>query len=104
MVSCKTVRDKNFIAYSSRLKRLNNYEKSNLIKIIKYLKNYKKNLHLKKKNYRFSQIKNKLLSLGAKKVDYIEIIDLKTLKKPQKNKFNLFFAFYIGKIRFIDNF
>ena len=104
VVSCKTVRDKNFIAYSSRLKRLNNYEKSNLIKIIKYLKNYKKNLHLKKKNYRFSQIKNKLLSLGAKKVDYIEIIDLKTLKKPQKNKFNLFFAFYIGKVRFIDNF
>ena len=104
VVSCRTVRDKNFIAYSSRLKRLNNYEKSNLIKIIKYLKNYKKNLNLKKKNYRFSQIKNKLLSLGAKKVDYIEIIDLKTLKKPQKNKFNLFFAFYIGKIRFIDNF
>ena len=79
VVSCKTVRDKNFIAYSSRLKRLNNYEKSNLIKIIKYLKNYKKNLNLKKKNYRFSQIKNKLLSLGAKKVDYIEIIDLKRL-------------------------
>jgi len=26
------------------------------------------------------------------------------LKKPKKNKFNLFFAFYIGKIRFIDNF
>ena len=33
VVSCKTVRDKNFIAYSSRLKRLNNYEKSNIIKI-----------------------------------------------------------------------
>ena len=34
----------------------------------------------------------------------IESSDLKTLKKPKKNKFNLFFAFYIGKIRFIDNF
>ena len=33
----KTVRDKNFIAYSSRLKRLKNYEKNNLIKIIKFL-------------------------------------------------------------------
>ena len=42
--------------------------------------------------------------MGAKKVDYVEIINLKTLKKSKKNKFNLFFAIYIGKIRFIDNF
>ena len=104
VVSCKTVRDKNFIAYSSRLKRLKNYEKTSLIKIIKFLRIYKKNLNSKKINYNFSQIKNKLLSLGVRKIDYIEIVDLKTLKKPKKNKFNLFFAFYIGKIRFIDNF
>ena len=104
VLSCKTIRDKNFIAYSSRLKKLKDYEKINLIKIIKFLKIYKKNLNLKKVNYNFFQIKNKLLSLGAKKVDYIEMLDLKTLKKPKKNKFNLFFAFYIGKVRFIDNF
>ena len=104
VVPCKTVRDKNFIAYSSRLKRLKNYEKTDLARIIKFLKNYKKNLNSKKINYNFSQIKNKLLFLGAKKVEYIEIVDLKTLKKPKKNKFNLFFAFYIGKVRFIDNF
>ena len=44
--------------------------------------------------------------LGAKKVDYVELIDLKTLEKPKKNKikFNLFFAFYIGQVRIIDNF
>ena len=104
VLSCKTIRDKNFIAYSSRLKKLKDYEKINLIKIIKFLKIYKKNLNLKKINYNFFQIKNKLLSLGAKKVDYVEMLDLKTLKKPKKNKFNLFFAFYIGKVRFIDNF
>ena len=53
-----------------------------------------------------NQIKKILLSAGVKKVDYIEILDLKTLKRPKKNKtkFNLFFAFYIGKVRFIDNF
>ena len=103
IISCKTIRDKNFIAYSSRLKKLKNYEKINLIKIIKVLKNYKKNLISKKTKHTFPKIKNKLLSAGAKKVDYVEIIDLKTLKKPKKNKFNLFFAFYIGKVRFIDN-
>ena len=102
--SFKTVRDKNFIAYSSRLKRLKNYEKNNLIKIIKFLENYKRDLVSKKINYNFSQIKNKLLFLGARKVDYVEVLDLKTLKKPKKNRFNLFFAFYVGKIRFIDNF
>ena len=104
IVPCKTIRDKNFIAYSSRLKKLKNYEKNNLIKIIKFLRILKKNLISKKINYNFSQIKNKLLLLGAKKVDYIEMLNLKTLKKTKKNKFNLFFAFYIGKIRFIDNF
>jgi len=106
IVSCKTLRDKNFIAYSSRLKKLKHYEKINLIKIIKTLKNYKKNLILKKINHNFPKIKNKLLSLGARKIDYVETLDLKTLKKPKKNKtkFNLFFAFHIGKVRFIDNF
>jgi len=100
----KTVRDKNFIAYSSRLKRLKNYEKNKLIRIMKFLRNYKRNLASKKINYNFSQIKSKLLSLGARKVDYVEVLDLKTLKKTKKNRFNLFFAFYVGKIRFIDNF
>ncbi len=106
IVECKTIRDKNFIAHSSRLRKLKNNEKFTLIKILKILKDYKTNLILKKIKYNFPEIKNKLLSVGAKKVDYVEIIDLKTLKKPKKNKskFNLFFAFYIGKVRFIDNF
>ena len=103
---CKTIRDKNFIAYSSRLEILKKNEKKILNKVIKFLKIYKKNLILKKNKHNFLIIKNKLLSFGVKKVDYVEIIDLKTLKKPKKNKskFNLFFAFYIGKVRFIDNF
>jgi len=106
VIPCKTIRDKNFVAYSSRLRKLKSYEKNNLIRIMKILRNYKKNLVSRKVNYSFLKIKNKLLFLGAKKVDYVEIIDSKTLKKPKKNntKFNLFFAFYIGKIRLIDNF
>ena len=86
------------------MRKLNKHQKINLIKIIKVLKNYKKNLISKKINYNFNQIKRELLLLGAKKVDYVEPIDLKTLKRPKKNKYNLFFAFYIGKVRFIDNF
>ena len=104
VIACKTIRDKRFIAYSSRLKKLNKYQKQNLIKIINTLKNYKKNLISKKNEHNFNKIKKELLLAGARKVDYVEPIDLKTFKKPIKNKYNLFFAFYIGKIRFIDNF
>ena len=104
VLPCKTVRDKNFIPFSSRLKKLNAHEKTKLIRIIKVLKKYKKDLITKKETYSFSLIKKKIISLGAKKVDYIKIIDLNTLKKPNKNKFNLFYAIYIGNIRLIDNF
>ena len=104
VISCKTIRDKEFVAYSSRLKRINSYEKKIIIKILKVLRNYKKNIISQKIKHDFHMIKNELLSIGVDKVDYVELVDLKTLKKPKKNKFNLFFAFYIGKIRFIDNF
>ena len=59
IIQCKTNRYKNFIAYSSRLKKLNKYQKVNLIRIIKVLKNYKKKLILKKTNYNFYIIKKK---------------------------------------------
>ena len=104
IIPCNTIRDKKYIAYSSRLRKLNKHQKANLIKIIKIIKNYKRNLISKKTYFNFNQIKKQLLSAGANKVDYVELVDLKTLSKPKKNKYNLFFAFYIGKVRFIDNF
>ena len=104
VISCKTIRDKDFVAYSSRLKRLNNHQRFNLVMIINFLRAYKRNLLLKKITHNPNKIRKRLLILGAKKVDYVEILNLKTLKKPKKNKFNLFFAFYIGNVRFIDNF
>ena len=106
IVSCKTIRNQNFVAYSSRLIMLKNYEKIILINALKILKKFKKDLVTNKIKYNFHKVKIKLLSAGVKKIDYVKIIDLKTLKKPKKNinKFNLFFALYIGKVRIIDNF
>ena len=104
VISCKTIRNKYFIAYSSRLNKLNSIEKIKLIKVINFLKRYKKNLISKKQRFNFNEIKKKIISMGVSKVDYIKLIDLKTLKVPRRNKFNLFFAFYIGKVRLIDNF
>ena len=70
------------------------------------MNDYKKKLIRKRIRHNFNYIKNKLLSAGAKKVDYVEIINLKSLKKPKVfgNNCNLFFAFYIKNVRFIDNF
>ena len=44
--------------------------------------------------------------MGIKKVDYIEALNLKSLKKAKKfnENFNIFSAFYIGSVRLIDNF
>ena len=104
VLPCKTIRDKYFIAYSSRLNKLNFKEKIILVRVIKFLKKYKKDLLSKKQVHNFNKIRKKIISMGVYKVDYIKLIDLRTLKRPRKNKFNLFYAFYIGKVRLIDNF
>ena len=86
------------------MNKLDYVEKIKLIQVIKFLKRYKKDLLSKKLKFNFNIIKKKVISMGVNKVDYIKLIDLKTLKRPRKNKFNLFYAFYIGKVRLIDNF
>ena len=74
-------------------------------KIFYYLKNLKKKI---KKNYIFfkiNEIKKELINLGANKIDYLEnynVKNFKKIKKPNK-KYNLFFAYYIKKVRLIDN-
>ena len=42
---------------------------------------------------------------GVNKIDYIELLNLKTLKKPKNNNENtIFIAYYLNKTRLIDNF
>ena len=59
----------------------------------------------KTKMINFSNIKKKIYSLGIKKIDYIEPVNLVNLKKAKRfdEKFNVFLAFYIGNVRLIDN-
>ena len=99
VISCKTVRDKNGIALSSRNNNLKEEEFIRLVKIIKKIKNNKKFMN----KIKIIKILNEMF---INKVDYIEFLNLNTLKKPinNKTKFNIFFAFYIGKTRLIDNF
>ena len=49
--------------------------------------------------------KKDLLNLGANKIDYLENYNIKSFKKIKKpnKEYNLFFAYYIKKVRLIDN-
>jgi len=102
---CKTIRDRNNVALSSRnslLKKPNLviaakiYEK--LLSIKKYIKN--------KKNIRsFLNLQKKELKNNYKiKIDYLELRNIKNLKISNTNKNSrLFIAYYLNNVRLIDN-
>ena len=100
VISCKTIREKNGVACSTRNNNLNKKELRTASKIYHYLISKKKLSNIKVLN-----IKKKLISLGVKKIDYIEFYNLNTLKRPKNKKenFKIFIAYYLNKIRLIDN-
>ena len=103
IVPCKTIREKNGIAYSSRNFLLSLKEKSLASKIYKYIAKVK--YKLVKRKVLLKTIKNKIFDLGADKIDYIELLDINKLVKPfkKKNKYKIFIAYYLGSTRLIDN-
>jgi pantoate--beta-alanine ligase len=104
--SCKTVRDKNKVALSSRNNLLS---KTNLNKaglIAKYLQKIKAKVL---KGYinddYFSVLKKELTNKYKIKIEYLEIRNEKNLQiVTTNNKFRLFISYYIDGIRLIDNF
>ena len=103
VVGCKTIREKNGIACSSRNFLLTSNEKNIASNIYKLLLKEKK--YLIKNSINLKSMKKKILLLGASKIDYIEILDLNKLIKPYKNnkKFRIFIAYYLRSTRLIDN-
>ena len=105
IIKCKTIRENNGIACSSRNLYLSKNQKKIASNIFYYLFNLKKKI---KKNYnlfKINKIKKDLINLGANKIDYLENYNVKSFKKIKKlnQKFNLFFAYYIKDTRLIDN-
>ena len=103
VIGCKTIREKNGLALSSRNIHLSEVEIKNASKIYKYIKENKKflinNKHLLKNINIFSK------NLGISKIDYIKVLDINRLIKPYKKnkKPRIFIAYYLNKIRLIDN-
>ena len=105
IIECKTIREKNGIACSSRNKNLNKNQMKIASNIFNYFSSLKKKI---KKNYNLfniNKIKKDLINLGASKIDYVENYNIKSFKKTKRSndKSNLFFAYYIKKTRLIDN-
>ena len=105
LVACKTIRESNGLALSSRNTKLTKNQIFKAGKIYSYLKKNKKFILSKILNKKKSEILNKLINLGAKKVDYIECLNLKKVQfcKNTNANFNIFLAYYLNDVRLIDN-
>jgi len=106
ILSCKTIRNKNFLPLSSRNFLLSKKDLKQAGQISKYL--FKIKFSLKKNNKINNYLLNKKKELQKKfniKIDYLEIRNEKNLTTLTKNKkIRLFVAYYINKVRLIDNF
>ncbi len=105
VIPCKTIRDSNNVALSSRNLLLN---KSSIViaaKIYKKLVCIKKNIKNKKKISSFLNLKKKELKNNYKiKIDYLELRNINNLKiSSTKQNSRLFIAYYLNNIRLIDN-
>ena len=105
VIPCKTIRDRNNVALSSRNLLLN---KSSLIiaaKIYKKLVNIKKVIKNKKNISSFLNLQKKELKNNYKiKIDYLELRNINNLKiSSTKKNSRLFIAYYLNNVRLIDN-
>ena len=105
LVSCPTIRSDNGLALSSRNGKLKKNQVFIAGRIYAYLKKDKKLILRKVLNNKKLEIVNKLIELGADKVEYIECLNLKELKycKNLRSDFNVFIAYYMNGVRLIDN-
>jgi len=107
IVGCKTIRDKNQIAMSTRNKLLNKTSVKIVSNIAKRLIKFKRksvsnNL---KKPINLLKIKSDFEKMYRIKIEYLEFRDEKNLKLNNfKSKYRLFIAYNIMSVRLIDNF
>jgi pantoate--beta-alanine ligase len=105
IIPCKTIRDKNNVALSSRNFLLNKSYLKVAANIYKKLKNIKKNINKKKNISSFLKSQTKELRNNYKiKIDYLELRNIKNLKiSSTNNNSRLFIAYYLNNVRLIDN-
>ena len=105
IVNCKTIRNKSGFALSTRNKLLNNKELILGSKVYKIIKKFKKKINYSNYKKIINNLKKDIYALGISKIEYLSLIDIDRNIYFNKNskKYKLFIAYYINKIRFIDN-
>jgi pantoate--beta-alanine ligase len=103
IIGCKTIREENGVACSSRNFLLSTNDFIIASRVYKLLYKRKKLLIMKKNILK--KIKNEIFQFGVKKIDYLKLIDINKQTRPFKKskKYKLFVAYYIGSTRLIDN-
>ena len=103
IIGCKTVRERNGVACSSRNLLLSKNEFQAASKIYNFFIKNKKKIIKKKININF--LKNIILAKGATRIDYIKVLDINKIIRPfvKKEKKKIFISYYLSKTRLIDN-
>ena len=105
IIGCKTIREKNKLALSSRNLRLSKTQLIKASKLIQNIMNIKKSLKKKITLIKFFIKKKELSKLYNIKIEYLEFRNIKNLKLSNKLKNSkIFLAYYLDKVRLIDNF
>ncbi|MDC3085333.1 pantoate--beta-alanine ligase [Candidatus Pelagibacter sp.] len=106
IIPCKTVRNSKKLALSSRNLLLTKKKISQAEKIAQNLIKFKKNLKKIKDIEKAINIKKIELSKMYKiNIEYLELRNEKNLKKENSYRYSkLFIAYYLNKVRLIDNF
>ncbi len=106
IVSCKTIRNRNGVALSSRNLLLNNNQLITLGKLSRKIYSIKKVLTKKKNIKRY--LSNKIRELNKTyniKIEYLELRKIDGLKRSNSTKKSkLFLAYNFNRVRLIDNF
>jgi pantoate--beta-alanine ligase len=104
---CKTIRDINMVALSSRNNLLNKTNLDTLRLVTNELINLKNIIYKNKKksNELIFKHKKDLIKKYKVKIEYLECRNIVNLRKNIHNKtFKLFIAYYLDNVRLIDNF
>ena len=103
VVGCKTIRERNGIASSSRNNLLTLNEKKIASKIYKIIKENKRKLIINKLSIK--SIKESIQKLGINKIEYIKVFNINSLLKSfeKKLEYKIFISYYLGETRLIDN-
>ena len=101
IIECETKREKNGVACSTRNLNLNLKYKKIASRIYFYLKKVKYKFNY----YNPNLLKKEIIKLGADRIDYVEFYNIKNFKKSKKSNKNIriFIAYYLNKVRLIDN-